>query len=103
MADFAGFLLRPGFGVAMDELRIDNLWRVRGDGLRFPGKRTKLQEYILWRRLAGGLSRERQEILLAAEDGKIRQRKSVPPELIRMADLSSGSAMNSRRSWLGVS
>ena len=82
---FAGFLLRPGFGVAMDELRIDNLWRVRGDGLRFPGKRTKLQEYILWRRLAGGLSRERQEILLAAEDGKIRQRKSVPPELIRMA------------------
>jgi len=81
----AGFLLRPGFGVAMDEGRIDGLWRIRGDGLRFPGKRTKLQEYILWRRVAGGLSRERQEILLAAEENKIDQPKSVSPELIRMA------------------
>ena len=81
----AGFLLRPGFGVAMDEGRIDGLWRIRGDGLRFPGKRTKLQEYILWRRVAGGLSRERQEILLAGEKDKIGQPKSVSPELIRMA------------------
>jgi molecular chaperone DnaK (HSP70) len=82
---FAGFLLRPGFGVPMDELRIDALWRTRGDGLRFPGKRTKLQEYILWRRVAGGLSQERQEILLAAETDKLRQQKSARPELIRMA------------------
>jgi molecular chaperone DnaK (HSP70) len=81
----AGFLLRPGFGVAMDELRIDGLWRICGQGLRFPGKRTKLQEYILWRRVAGGLSGERQEIVLAAEKDKIRQQKSAPPELIRMA------------------
>ncbi len=81
----AGFLLRPGFGVAMDEGRIDGLWRIRGDGPRFPGKRTKLQEHILWRRVAGGLSRERQEILLAAEKDKIGQPKSVSPELIRMA------------------
>ena len=81
----AGFLLRPGFGVPMDPQRIDELWRICGDGLRFPGKRTRLQEYILWRRVAGGLSGERQEILLAAEKDKIRQQKSVPPELIRMA------------------
>ena len=81
----AGFLLRPGFGVAMDELRIDGLWRISSYGLRFPGKRTKLQEYILWRRVAGGLSGERQEFVLAAEKEKIRQQKGVPPELIRMA------------------
>jgi DNA-K related protein len=81
----AGFLLRPGFGVAMDEGRIDGLWRIRGDGLRFPGKRAKLQEYILWRRVAGGLSQKRQEIVLAAEKDKIGQPKSVPPELIRTA------------------
>ena len=80
-----GFLLRPGFGVATDELRIDELWRICSYGLRFPGKRTKLQEYILWRRVAGGLSGERQEIVLAAEKDKIRQQKSVPSELIRMA------------------
>ncbi len=78
----AGFLLRPGFGLAMDEIRLDQLWRICGEGLRFPGKRTKLQEYVLWRRVAGGLSQERQEALLAAE--KIFERKNVPAELIRM-------------------
>ena len=57
----AGFLLRPGFGAALDEVRIDSLWKIRDTGLYFPGKRIKLQEYILWRRVAGGLSRERQE------------------------------------------
>jgi hypothetical protein len=66
----------------MDDIRIDQLWRICGAGLRFPGKRTKLQEYVLWRRVAGGLSQERQEALLAAE--KIFERKNVPAELIRM-------------------
>ena len=80
----AGFFLRPGFGVAMDESRIDALWRIVSAGLSFPGKRTKLQEYILWRRVAGGLSQERQETLLAAEIDKIRDRIICPPELIRM-------------------
>ena len=78
----AGFLLRPGFGLAMDDLRIEQLQRICDEGLRFPGKRTKLQEYVLWRRVAGGLSQERQEALLAAE--KIFERKNVPAELIRM-------------------
>jgi molecular chaperone DnaK (HSP70) len=78
----AGFLLRPGFGLAMDEIRIDQLWRLCDSGLRFPGKRTKLQEYVLWRRVAGGLSQERQEALIAGE--KIFERTNVPPELIRM-------------------
>ena len=81
----AGFLLRPGFGVPMDELRIDALWRICGEGLRFPGRRTKLQEYILWRRVAGGLTGERQERVLAAERDKIHQPINAPPELIRMA------------------
>jgi molecular chaperone DnaK (HSP70) len=83
----AGFLLRPGFGAPMDELRIDSLWRICGEGLRFPSRRTKLQEYILWRRVAGGLTGERQELLLAAERDKIHQEKNAPPELIRMAGL----------------
>jgi hypothetical protein len=78
----AGFLLRPGFGLTMDERRIEQLWRICDEGLQFPGKRTKLQEYVLWRRVAGGLSQERQEALLAAE--KIFERKNVPAELIRM-------------------
>ena len=81
----AGFLLRPGFGAASDEARIDSLWKVRDAGLCFPTKRIKLQEYILWRRVAGGLSRERQEAVLAGELDNIRRQKSPAPELIRLA------------------
>ena len=80
----AGFLLRPGFGFAHDRLRIDELWRLRDAGLRFPGKRAKVQEYILWRRVAGGLTAERQEMLLAGELDSIR-RARASPELVRLA------------------
>jgi molecular chaperone DnaK (HSP70) len=81
----AGFLLRPGFGVAGDEIRIDSLWRVRDTGLHFPGKRIKCQEYLLWRRVAGGLTPARQESVLAAEFEKIHRHNSPPAELIRLA------------------
>ena len=81
----AGFLLRPGFGAPADDLRIDSLWRLREQGRCFPGKRIKTQEYILWRRVAGGLSQQRQEQILAAELDSIRARKKVLPELIRLA------------------
>jgi molecular chaperone DnaK (HSP70) len=80
----AGFLLRPGFGVTRDDLRIDSLWRLSDAGLCFPGKRTKYQEYILWRRVAGGLTRERQEALLAGEFDRLRSNKA-PAELVRLA------------------
>jgi hypothetical protein len=81
----AGFLLRPGFGAASDEARIDSLWTVCQTGLCFPNKRIKIQEYILWRRVAGGLSRERQEALLPARLDNMPRPKSVPPEQIRLA------------------
>src|SRR5262249_50843777 len=35
----AGFLLRPGFGVVRDDLRIDALWRLHDAGPCFPGRR----------------------------------------------------------------
>jgi len=79
-----GFLLRPGFGVAGDDLRIDSLWRLYEAGPCFPGRRIKYQEYILWRRVAGGLSRERQDKLLAGEFDRLRTGKA-PAELVRLA------------------
>jgi hypothetical protein len=80
----AGFLLRPGFGLVGDALRMDELWQLHDAGLCFPGKRSKVQEYILWRRVAGGLTPYRQETLLAGELNAIRSGRA-PPELIRLA------------------
>ncbi len=60
------------------------LWRLRDAGLYFLGKRSKVQEYILWRQMAGGLTAERQELLLAGELASIRAGKASP-ELVRLA------------------
>jgi hypothetical protein len=79
----AGFLLRPGFGVVGDDVRIDALWRLQDAGPCFPGRRIKSQEYILWRRVAGGLARERQNKLLTEEVDKICSGKA-PDELVRL-------------------
>lgn len=81
----AGFLLRPGFGALGDGVRIDELWQLHTDGLAYPGKRIQLQQFILWRRVSGGLSRERQETILVAELPKLRAQKNLPPELVRLA------------------
>ena len=81
----AGFLLRPGFGAPMDDVRIDALWQVRESGLFHPSKAVKLQEYILWRRVAGGLSRQRQQNVIAPELEKLRAQPSPPPELVLLA------------------
>ncbi len=81
----AGFLLRPGFGAPLDDQRIDELWMLREVGLALPTKRSKLQEHILWRRVAGGLSGKRQEQILTAELPKIREGHKLPPELVYLA------------------
>jgi hypothetical protein len=80
----AGFLLRPGFGFAHDAVRMDEVWRLRDAGFCFPGKRSKVQEHILWRRLSGGLMPERQDMLLAGELNSIRTGRASP-ELVRLA------------------
>jgi molecular chaperone DnaK (HSP70) len=81
----AGFLLRPGFGAPMDDARIDRLWTVQENGLTFAARAVKIQAYVLWRRVAGGLSRERQEAVLAPELATLRERTNPPPELVLLA------------------
>jgi hypothetical protein len=81
----AGFFLRPGFGAEGDVARINELWQLRADGIAFPGKRIQLQQFILWRRVAGGLSSERQEAILTPELAKLATQKNPPAELVRLA------------------
>ncbi|MGP6159122.1 MAG: Hsp70 family protein, partial [Vulcanimicrobiaceae bacterium] len=81
----AGFLLRPGFGAALDGERIDRLWQLLESGPAFANRQLKLQEYILWRRVSGGLSSERQERILTAEIDKLRRQESPPPDLVLLA------------------
>ena len=57
--NLAGFVLRPGRGFPLDELRIKALWRVFHQGVRHQKDVQCWAEWwILWRRVAAGLNRQ---------------------------------------------
>ncbi|QGJ69787.1 Molecular chaperone DnaK [Planctomycetales bacterium 10988] len=60
-----GFCLRPGLGLAADDWRVSQTWRLLQSGqLHYPKARCRTELWILWRRLAGGLT-SGQQIALA--------------------------------------
>jgi molecular chaperone DnaK (HSP70) len=62
----AGFALRPGFGDAVDEWRIKQLWEIFSQGIQFKDQQTWSDWWTCWRRVSGGLGQDQQEQLLAA-------------------------------------
>ena len=62
--NLAGFLLRPGFGATKDDWRINELWKIYSEGLKFSREQQgKIEWWILWRRVAGGLSAVQQDMI----------------------------------------
>jgi len=58
-----GFSLRPGFGYAADDWRVTETWRTINGKLAHGTPAIRKESLILWRRLAGGLSRGQQAAL----------------------------------------
>ena len=59
--NLSGFLLRPGFGAELDDWRIQQLWKLKSGGLRFPkAAQCRVEWWNLWKRVAGGLTRQQQ-------------------------------------------
>lgn len=90
--NLCGFLLRPGFGHELDEWRIQQLWKLYSQGLRFPrAVQCRVEWWGLWKRIAGGLSRAQQQelfnqtapFLLPRLKGRIKDKRSLvgPQEL----------------------
>jgi molecular chaperone DnaK (HSP70) len=79
--NLAGFLLRPGFGDAGDELRVNRLWRVLGAELRHPrAVQCRAEWWNLWKRVAAGLSARQQEHLLSlVSPALLRRGRAVGP------------------------
>ena len=59
--NIAGYCLRPGFGDGMDEQRIQALWKIYKEGICYKkNSQVKNEWWILWRRIAGGLTSGKQ-------------------------------------------
>lgn len=60
--NLCGFFLRPGFGSPLDKWRIKELWKLFHTGIScLTNTQCKLEWWILWRRVAGGLTQGQQE------------------------------------------
>ena len=81
----AGFFFGPGSARKETWPESTSSGSFRATGCVYPGKRIQLQRFILWRRVAGGLSSERQEAILAPELPKLRTQNNPPAELVRLA------------------
>lgn len=83
--NLTGFCLRPGFGDGFDDQRIRNLWKIYRNGVIFRKNQQALVEWwILWRRVAGGLSAGQQRqfsqdirsLLIPKKGSKVK----IPPQ-----------------------
>lgn len=63
--NMAGYCLRPGYGVAVDDWRVGQTWRTIYGKLAFPASQSRTESMILWRRIAGGLTDGQQQQLAA--------------------------------------
>ena len=67
-----GFALRPGYGLAVDDWRVAETWRLVQGKLTHPSAAVRLEGWILWRRIAGGLLAGQQQALAEPLLGPIR-------------------------------
>ncbi len=82
----AGYALRPGYGYELDEWRVAELWRAYELGMAFPKERQiEEQWWILWRRVAGGLTRDQQEVLFDKIFPALRKGEASSPEIYMLA------------------
>jgi hypothetical protein len=67
-----GYSLRPGYGLAVDDWRVAETWRMVRGNLAHHTAATRNESWILWRRIAGGLSAGQQRAVADPLLGPLR-------------------------------
>jgi hypothetical protein len=67
-----GFALRPGYGLALDDWRVGQTWRLLQGRLVHATPMCRAEWWILWRRIAGGLPSGQQRALAEPMLGELR-------------------------------
>lgn len=80
--NFTGFCMRPGFGDAFDEHRIQKIWKIYRDGLIHPKNAQVISDWwIFWRRISGGLKPGQQRQFYQDTAGLVIQKKNEAVKL----------------------
>lgn len=62
--NLVGYCLRPGYGMAVDDWRVGEVWRQVHGKLAFASGGSRTESLILWRRIAGGMTAGQQTELV---------------------------------------
>ncbi|MGH7200214.1 MAG: Hsp70 family protein, partial [Planctomycetaceae bacterium] len=90
--NLVGFALRPGYGLAVDDWRVAETWRRLGGKLVHAVPACRAEWWILWRRIAGGLSPGQQTALATPLLAQIRTlHKQTTTGKGRGAEIASGT------------
>jgi hypothetical protein len=71
--NLTGFALRPGYGVAVDDWRVAETWKRLNGKIAHAQGSVRVEWWILWRRLAGGLTPGQQQALATPLLGSLRE------------------------------
>ena len=71
--NLAGYSLRPGYGLAADDWRVAEMQRVLQGKMLHPATMCRIEWWILWRRIAGGLPAVRQQVMADPLLASLRQ------------------------------
>jgi hypothetical protein len=67
-----GYALRPGYGLAVDDWRVGETWRLVAGKLAHQASTSRTESLILWRRIGGGLTSGQQKSLAEPLLGSVR-------------------------------
>ncbi len=99
----AGFLLRPGFGMVLDDHRMDQVWQAHVLGPSHPRDKAVRDQYcLLWRRVAGGLSPERQAAVFAEAMSLLSNPAKPADEAAAMAAAQERVPVPDKEQLLGI-
>lgn len=84
--NLVGYCLRPGYGMAVDDWRVGEVWRSIHGKLAFPAAASRTESLILWRRIAGGLTAGQQQQLMTPLAAMLAG-KGLKPEPHEAAEL----------------
>ena len=77
-----GYCLRPGFGDGFDSHRIKKLWKIYGEGpIKDNNPQVRMEWWILWRRVAGGLNAGLQKQFVQDVGKIIMPKKGAPRKM----------------------
>ncbi|MEI8017136.1 MAG: Hsp70 family protein [Schlesneria sp.] len=89
--NLVGYSLRPGYGLAVDDWRCNETWKLLQTNLAFATTACRAEWYILWRRIAGGLTAGQQQALSAPLISQLKQAIRQPGSKGKNVDFGSNT------------